>query len=134
MHAKVLAPPMETTRAGLVRLGSILKKTRIENGWSMDELIKYLHEVTGKKLSKSTISNLERGNQEPDWVTISTLVHGCFLKNEKGVLYKEQDLFEIACERYPYKEAQRKIFKEVTTAYGQASCHGGCHSVDDCHS
>lgn len=92
------------TERGKKTLGSLLKYFRDEKGWSLDELINEIEEKTGHRLSKSTISQLERGHSDPRWDTLAILSATGYLKNPRsGEVFKPAELFEIACEREHFK-------------------------------
>lgn len=69
----------------------------------MEDLILQVNRVTGYKVSKSTISQLERGNADPKWNTLAVLAAAEFIKDKKGNFLTTNDLFAIACEEInPY--------------------------------
>ncbi|MFP4336989.1 MAG: helix-turn-helix domain-containing protein [Halothece sp.] len=93
-----------TTEKGKKTLGLLLKYFREQQGWSLDELAEQIEVKTGYKLSKSTISQLERGNNEPKWNTLAILAATGYLVNpSSGQPLKTAELFEIACESLSFK-------------------------------
>jgi transcriptional regulator with XRE-family HTH domain len=86
------------TENGKKALGTVLKYFREKKGWSMDDLIIEVNKVTGYKVSKSTISQLERGNADPKWNTLAVLAAAEFITDKEGHFLNTNDLFAIACE------------------------------------
>jgi len=90
-----------TSEKGKKTLGHVLKRFREINGWSMDDLVEQIRQETGQSLSKSSISELERGNTEPKWNTLAILAATGYMKNPvTGRRLKTNELFEIACETF----------------------------------
>lgn len=79
-------------------LGSYLKRCRELRGWSLDQLIKRVEEVTGHRLGKSTISSLERGHTQPTWDTLSLLADVGYARLPNGHPLSVYQMFDIACE------------------------------------
>lgn len=90
------------TDQGKKSLGRLLRESRIELGLSLDELVEYIRDHTGQTLSKSSLSELERGNVDPKWNTLSTLAASGYLLNGDKP-YTTTELFEIACEKDPHE-------------------------------
>ncbi|WP_019500866.1 helix-turn-helix domain-containing protein [Pseudanabaena sp. PCC 6802] len=89
--------PVITTE-GKRLLGKLLKESREGLGLSLDNLVLLIEKQTGRTLSKSTISGLERGNAKPEWDTLSILASARYIKKETGSPYATAELFEIACQ------------------------------------
>lgn len=87
------------TDKGRKYLGQVLKHFREAQGWSLDDLFIKIHMVTGYTISRSAISQLERGLTDPKWNTLAILaatgymIHPATLKP-----LTTTDLFAIACE------------------------------------
>lgn len=87
------------TEKGRKSLGQVLKHFREAKGWSMDDLFSEIHRVTGFTVSRSAISEIERGNTEPKWNTLAILAATGYMKNPAtGKALTTTDLFAIACE------------------------------------
>lgn len=50
-----------------MRLGKLLKLSRLQKRWSLDKVVNHIQVVTGETVSKSYISDLERGIATPSW-------------------------------------------------------------------
>jgi transcriptional regulator with XRE-family HTH domain len=86
------------TEKGKKSLGTTLKYFREQKDWSMEDLITEVSNATGYKVSKSTISQLERGNADPKWNTLAVLAAAEFITDKKGTPLTTNELFAIACE------------------------------------
>jgi transcriptional regulator with XRE-family HTH domain len=94
----------QVTKEGRLKLGSVLKRYREEQGWTIDELVQFVDTRTGMKISKSAISNLERGNTVPNWDTLSILACSGYLP------YSANELMDIATEGVVFKDIDIKLF------------------------
>lgn len=87
------------TDKGRKSLGQVLKYFRTGKGWSMDDLLLEINKKTGFTVSRATISELERGNNEPKWNTLAILAAtGYAIHPATGKPLSTTDLFAIACE------------------------------------
>jgi transcriptional regulator with XRE-family HTH domain len=87
------------TDKGRKYLGQVLKHFRTARRWSMDDLLVEINRVTGFTVSRATISELERGNNEPKWNTLAILAAtGYMIHPATGKPLSTTDLFAIACE------------------------------------
>jgi len=90
-----------TTEKGKKSLGRVLKHFREANGWSIDRLIAEIDDATGYSMSKSAISELERGNTDPKWNTLAIIAGTGYIKDPvTGNPLTTSDLFKIACEDF----------------------------------
>lgn len=95
---------------GKENLGAILKASREAKGWSMEALVDEIERVTGHKLGRSTISNLERGHSIPGWDTLALLEAAEYVVwPSGGRLLSASDMFEIASERVDPRQDQKKM-------------------------
>lgn len=87
------------TDKGRKYLGQVLKHFRTSRSWSMDDLLSEINRVTGFTVSRATISELERGNNDPKWNTLAILAAtGYMIHPATGKPLSTTDLFAIACE------------------------------------
>lgn len=87
------------TDKGRKSLGQVLKHFRTAKRWSMDDLLIEINRVTGFTVSRATISELERGNNEPKWNTLAILAAtGYMIHSATGKPLTTTELFAIACE------------------------------------
>lgn len=122
------------TKQGRELLGQTILAARKSKGWSIDDLVNHISTATGHKISKGTISSLERGNQKPDWDTLAILASTGFIKNpSSGRPYTPSDLFRIASEqispgsgsgdKYPgVRSKSSKAAEEAETYQASAMC------------
>lgn len=87
------------TPNGLKRLGKLLETSRLTRDWSLDRLVVEVHNRTGQMVTKSAISNLERGNVEPKWNTLALLSTAGYITKSSGEPYSTSELFAIASEQ-----------------------------------
>jgi transcriptional regulator with XRE-family HTH domain len=98
---KIMKTPPVITSKGRKTLGEFLKKSREDMNLSLDAFLAKVKESTGQEISKSTLSELERGNSVPKWDTLSILAWGHFYINPlTGDFCTASELFEIACEYF----------------------------------
>lgn len=87
------------TEKGKKSLGQVLKYFREAQDWSLDDLFIEIHRVTGYTISRSAISQLERGLTDPKWNTLAILAAtGYMIHPATGQPLTTTDLFAIACE------------------------------------
>lgn len=87
------------TESGLRNLGRLLRASRERAGWSMEDLTFEVRSRTGLKVSKATLSNLERGINKPDWNTLALLVAVGYVRvSADAPLLSVYEVFAVACE------------------------------------
>lgn len=95
---------------GKESLGAILKASRDTKKWSMEELVDEIERITGHKLGRSTISNLERGHSVPSWDTLALLEAAEYVVwPGTDRLLSASDMFEIASERVDPRQGEKKL-------------------------
>lgn len=104
-----MSTPCLITGQGKRALGEILKKARERLGYSLDDLVDYILKKTGQTISKSSLSEIERGTVDPKWNTLSILAASGYL-DEAGEHYTVTELFEIACEKISYAPLNKQSF------------------------
>lgn len=98
--ATIKVNPFAATPRGRKALGYLLKRGRESRSWTIDDLVYVIRENTGYNLSKSTVSQIERGNCNPNWETIALLADVGYIKHPlTGNLLNALDLFMVTCER-----------------------------------
>jgi transcriptional regulator with XRE-family HTH domain len=90
MNTRETVTVPQITREGRERLGKVLLYHRLKKNWSMDDLVNYIEEKTNYKIAKSTISALERGNQNPSFDTLAVICYS------GAVPYSPYQLFDFA--------------------------------------
>lgn len=88
------------TEQGRKNLGKVIKYWRVKKNYSMDQLADHIHQITNYKIAKGTISNMERGLNNPDFNTLSCISHAGFLP------YNTYQLFDFASEVSRPKELE----------------------------
>jgi transcriptional regulator with XRE-family HTH domain len=91
---------LEQLRQNL-RLAQVDRKALNRKGISLDKLVEVIRVRTGGyEITKSNLSELERGNNSPMWDTMSILAAAEILRHpQTGDAYETEDYFAIACER-----------------------------------
>lgn len=111
---------------GKERLGLVLKASREARDWSMEALVDEIERVTGHKLGRSTISNLERGHNIPSWDTLALLEAAEYVVwPGTDELLTASDMFEIASERVDPKQDKGKLRVSSLTYSSRFSGIGG---------
>lgn len=106
--------PHLITEYGKRLLGAILKECRDSQGWSLDDLVARIKEVTGHKLSKTTLNNLERGYTTPTWDTLALLSEVGYVFADPASRKKPltaHDMFDIASEQSTLPKQASRIKK-----------------------
>jgi transcriptional regulator with XRE-family HTH domain len=103
------------TREGLARLGELMRSCRLAREYSLDQLVDSIESITGHRISKNTISALERGNNSPTWDTLALLASAEYLTwPGTDELLTSMDMIAIACEAViPGKPASARTKKSV---------------------
>ena len=87
------------TENGRRVLGQLIRSCREQKGWSLDDLVFQIRVATGHKISKTTISNLERGSSSPSWDTLALLASAEYIHlYSSAELIDAHAMIDIACE------------------------------------
>lgn len=90
----------QVTEEGWRALGELLKQSREDMKWSMEELVRRIKEANPdgpRNVSPSTISGLERGHGEPKITTLASLANTGYIKHPvSGRLMSAIDLIDYA--------------------------------------
>lgn len=122
-------PPVITNK-GKETLGKFLKESREGMSLSLDAFLAKVKESTGQEISKSTLSELERGNSVPKWDTLSILAWGKFYVNPiTKNYYTASELFEIACEYFDPFTGDRKDGSDDVTVTDQKADQNGSERI-----
>jgi transcriptional regulator with XRE-family HTH domain len=99
-------------------LGYFLRLCRDMSNISLDVFLAEITYATGQNISKSTLSELERGNSAPKWDTLSILASSCLFKDLKtDQPLTTTQLFEIACQSFdPF---YGDMYQILTKQYGK---------------
>ncbi len=90
--------PQLLIEEGLKKLGKIHLDARTRLGYSIEDMRGYILERTGKTIAKSTISNIEKGHNDPKWDTLAIISAAGYLINPAtNRPYTTHQLFQIAC-------------------------------------
>ena len=93
------------TESGRRTLGLFIRDFRqspkegYPDGWSLREMSSQIKQLTGFTITESTLSAIERGNNNPQWNTLAVLAATGFLKKPLGDPYNTADLFRICCDQ-----------------------------------
>lgn len=101
--------PALITEYGKRVLGDLLRSSREAAGWSLEDLSVEIRNASGRKLSRTAVSNLERGYSTPAWDTLSILAAVGYVKDSTGRKLTAHDMFDIACEATAYHRGQVAI-------------------------
>jgi transcriptional regulator with XRE-family HTH domain len=87
------------TRQGRLVLGNLVRSAREKEGLTLVEFIDLVWDLTGERIgSHTTISEIERGNRNPNWNTLAAIAATGIVKKSDGEPYRTHELFYIACE------------------------------------
>jgi len=112
--------PSFITEYGKRALGELVRSSREQIGWTLDDLVVELRKATGQKLSKTAISNLERGYSTPAWDTLAMLAAVGYIKDPATrTPLTPHDLFDIACEATIYKADKAVIIPRGAELKGE---------------
>jgi transcriptional regulator with XRE-family HTH domain len=91
--------PKLITETGRKRLGRIMVESRERQKVSMNYLVDQMEERFGYRMGSSTISNLERGHNDPTWNTLeylASLEYICW--PDTGAPLTAMEMMLVACE------------------------------------
>jgi len=125
------------TRQGWIALGELLRVSRESQGWSQDDLISHINvlleseNLTETKFTKSTLSNIERGNVEPRISNLYLVAHLGYVKhpvtNEpmdiKDLIdYAAQNSFTSSARLASQREEAKRKTKTIQQGLEYAIC------------
>jgi len=110
--------PALITEYGKRVLGDLLRSSREAAGWSLEDLSVEIRNASGRKLSRTAVSNLERGYSTPAWDTLSILAAVGYVKDSTGRKLTAHDMFDIACEAIAYHHGQVAIIPRGAEVMG----------------
>lgn len=91
------SPPKLWTKAGLLQLGELIKRSREEKGLTLRSLADYIEENTGHEVGYSSLGRVERGEGSTTWNTLAIIAAAGFILHEDGTPYTVEELSAIAC-------------------------------------
>ena len=92
------SPPKLWTKAGLLQLGELIKRSREEKGLTLRSLADYIEENTGHEVGYSSLGRVERGEGSTTWNTLAIIAAAGFILHEDGRDFTVEELSAIASE------------------------------------
>lgn len=88
-------------REGMIRLGTLMVRSREFRGWNLRECSEYILDKTGVSVQLRTIMLMEKGALFPQWNTFCAIAESQYIKGSGKVLTLEE-LMDVASGVYSY--------------------------------
>lgn len=85
------------TKAGLARLGEIIRRSREKRGMDLRRTAHYISDLTGISVGHNTLGDIERGTREPKYNTLAAIAASGIVEY-KGKVLNIFDFIAIASE------------------------------------